>query len=81
VHRPVRGRCGAKGVVDLRSISDVDAARERAADLRRGLLERVGAAREQAERRAVAREAERDRFADPATGAGDDDVPTQERAR
>ena len=48
---------------------------ERAADLRSPFRERVLAAREQAQARAVAREAKRDRLADPAARARDDDVP------
>jgi hypothetical protein len=48
---------------------------EGAAALLRGALERVDAAREQAQRRAVAREAKRDRLADPASCTSDDDMP------
>ena len=81
VDRAVRVGSRGEGGVDLRAVADVDGADERAADLRRGFRERVLAAREQAQARAVAREAKRDRLADAAARARDDDVPAFHGAR
>ena len=63
--------------VDGAAVADVELPYECAADLVCGLPERVNAAREDAERRAVACEALRDRLTDPATCSRDDDVPAQ----
>jgi hypothetical protein len=67
VDRPVRRRGRRERGVDLLPVADVGDVRERAAELHGRGVQRVDAAREQAERRAVARAALRDRLADPAS--------------
>ena len=67
-----------EGALDLLGVADVELLHERAAGLRRRRVQRVDAAREQAQARTLAREPERDRLADPASRAGDDDVTTLE---
>src|SRR4051794_16708809 len=58
VDRAVRLDRSGEARVDLLLVADVDALREGAADLLGGLRERVRAAREQAQRRALTRNAQ-----------------------
>ena len=73
-----RGGCVYRAV-DLSAIPDVAALDPVIAAGRLSrLLERIEAAREQREPRALTRQPERDRTADPRARTGDDDVPARE---
>ena len=76
---PCSPHCRKRGGAEARRDEERhDVARRRgngAADLAGRVFERVHAACKKTQRRAVPREAERDRLPDPAARARDDDVP------